>query len=45
MKSSAKECSNYCTVALISHASVIMLKVLQFRLQQYMNQECPDVQA
>ena len=39
------ECSNYCTVALISHASKVMLKILQPRLQQYMNQELPDVQA
>ena len=36
----AKECSNYCTIALISHASKVMLKILQARLQQYMNQEC-----
>ena len=41
----AKECSNYCTVALISHASKVMLKILQARLQQYMNHELPDVQA
>ena len=41
----AKECSNYCTVALISHASKLMLKILQARLQQYMNRELPDVQA
>ena len=41
----AKECSNYCTIALISHASKVMLKILQARLQQYMNQELPDVQA
>ena len=39
------ECSNYCTIALISHASKLMLKVLQARLQQYMNRELPDVQA
>ena len=39
----AKESSNYCTVALISHASKIMLKILQTRLQQYMNWELPDV--
>ena len=39
------ECSNYHTVALISHASKVMLKILQARLQQYMNQELPDVQA
>ena len=41
----AKECSNYCTIALISHASKAMLKILQARLQQYMNRELPDVQA
>ena len=41
----AKECSNYCTVALISHASKVMLKILQVRLQQCMNRELPDVQA
>ena len=41
----ARECSNYCTIALISHASNVMLKILQVRLQQYMNQELPDVQA
>ena len=41
----AKECSNYHTVALISHASKVMLKVLQGSLQQYVNQELPDVQA
>ena len=39
------ECSNYCTIALISHASKVMLKILQARLQQYINQELPDVQA
>ena len=44
-KGNAKECSNYCTIALISHASKIMLKILQARLQQYVNQELPDVQA
>ena len=44
-KGNAKECSNYCTITLISHASIIMLKILQARLQQYMNQEIPDVQA
>ena len=44
-KSSAKECSNYCTVALVSHTSKVMLKILQVRLQQYVNQELPDVQA
>ena len=41
----AKECSNYGTVALISHASKVMLKILQARLQQYMNWEIPDVQS
>ena len=41
----AKECSNYCTMALISHASKVMLKILQARLQQYVNWEVPDVQA
>ena len=41
----AKECSNYCTVALISHASKVMLKILQARFQQYVNQELPDVQT
>ena len=44
-KVNAKECSNYCTIALISHASKVMLKILQARLQQYMNHELPDVQA
>ena len=44
-KGNAKEYSNYCTIALISHASKVMLKILQARLQQYMNRECPDVQA
>ena len=44
-KGNARECSNYCTVALISHASKVMLKILQARLQQYMNREFPDVQA
>ena len=44
-KGSAKECSNYYTVALISHTSKVMLKVLQARLQQYMNHELPVVQA
>ena len=44
-KDKAKEFSNYCTVALISHASKVMLKILQARLQQYMNSELPDVQA
>ena len=41
----AKECSNYSSIALISHASKVMLKILQARLQQYMNHELPDVQA
>ena len=44
-KGNAKECSNYCTIALISHTSKVMLKILQARLQQYMNGELPDVQA
>ena len=44
-KGNAKECSNYHTIALISHASKVMLKILQVRLQQYMNHEFPDVQA
>ena len=44
-KSNAKECSNYCTVALISHASKVILRILQARLQEYMNHELPDVQA
>ena len=44
-KGNAKECSNYCTIALISHASKGMLKILQARLQQYVNCELPDVQA
>ena len=43
--SNAKEHSNYCTIALISHSSKIMLKILQTRLQQYVNHELPDVQA
>ena len=41
----AKECSNHCTIALISHASKVMLKILQARLQEYMNHELVDVQA
>ena len=41
----AKECSNYCKIALISQASKVMLKILQARLQQYVNRELPDVQA
>ena len=44
-KGNAKECSNYCTIALISHTGKVMLKILQARLQQYMNRELPDVQA
>ena len=44
-KGNAKECSNYHTIALISHTSKIMLKILQARLQQYMNHELPDIQA
>ena len=44
-KGNAKECSNYCTIALISHASKVMLKILQARIQQYVNRELPDVQA
>ena len=44
-KGNAKECSNYCTIALISHASKVMLKILQARFQQYMNHELPDVQG
>ena len=44
-KGNAKECSNYRTNALISHASEVMLKILQARLQQYVNHELPDIQA
>ena len=44
-KSNAKECSNYCTIELISPASKVMLKILQVRLQQYVNRELPDVQT
>ena len=44
-KGHAKECSNYHTITLISHASKVMLKILQARLQQYVNHEFPDVQA
>ena len=44
-KANAKECSNYCTIALISHTSKVMLKILQARPQQYKNHELPDVQA
>ena len=43
-KGNAKECSNYCTITLTSHTSKVMLKILQVRLQQYMNHELPDVQ-
>ena len=44
-KGNVKECSNYLTIALISHAIKVMLKILQARLQQYVNRELPDVQA
>ena len=44
-RGNVKECSNYCTIALIPHTSEVMLKIVQARLQQYMNQEFPDVQA
>ena len=44
-KGNAKECSNYCTISLISHASKVMLKIVQARLQQHMNQELPYVQV
>ena len=44
-RDNAKECTNYRTIAPISHASKVMLKILQARLQQYVNQELPDVQA
>ena len=44
-KGNAKECSNYYTIALISHANKVILKILQNRLQQYMNRELPDIQA
>ena len=44
-KGNAKECSNYCTITLISHASKVMLRILQARIQQYVNCELPDVQA
>ena len=44
-KGNAKECSDYCTIVLISHTSKVMLKILQARLQQYMIHELPDVQA
>ena len=45
LKGNAKECLNYCTIALISHTSKVMLKILQAKLQQYVNHELPDVQA
>ena len=45
MGENAKECSNYHTIALISHASKVMLKILRARLQKYVNREIPDVQA
>ena len=41
-KGNAKECSNYCTIALILHASKVMLRILQAKLQQYMNRELPE---
>ena len=44
-KGSAKECSNYCTIALVSYISKVMLKILQARLQPYVNRELPDIQA
>ena len=44
-KGDVKDCSNYCRIALISHASKVMFKILQARLQQYVNHELPDVQA
>ena len=44
-KGNAKECSNYCTIALISHTSKVMLKILQAKFQQHVNCELPDVQA
>ena len=44
-KGNAKECSNYCTIAFISHTTKIMLKILQARLQQYVNHKLPDIQA
>ena len=44
-KDNAKECSNYCKITLISHTSKVMLKILQARLQQYVNRELPDVQV
>ena len=44
-KGNAKECSNYCTIALISHAGKVMLKILQAKFQQFVSRELPDVQA
>ena len=44
-KDNSKECSNYCTIAVISHTSKVMLKILQARLQEYVNHELPDVQT
>ena len=44
-KDNAKECSNYCTIAFISHTSEVMLKIIQARIQQYVNRELPDVHA
>ena len=44
-KGNTKECSNYCIIVLISHASKVMFKILQVQLQQYMNRELPDIQA
>ena len=44
-RGNAKECSSYCTIALISHATKVILKILQVRLKQYVNQELPDVQT
>ena len=44
-KGNAKECSDYCTIALMLHANKVMLKILQARLQQYVNHELPDIQA
>ena len=45
MKDNVKECSNYCIIAVISHTSKVMLKILQARLQQYVNRELPDAQT
>ena len=44
-KGNAKECSNYCTIALILHASKVILKILQARLQQYVNHKLPDIRG